>query len=500
MLTISPLFTDLAVLPLSRELRLFGEASAPLVTARLTSPGGVTLASGEAETVNGRYELLLPPLQPQEGLTLTVEAGGERLVSENIAVGLLLLCGGQSNMELELRNCAEGPALIPVMDDPGLRYFNVPRYARSGPEADAAFAGTRWKAVTPGQAGDMSAVACFAGRRLREATGWPVGLVDCYWGGTSATCWMDEGTLLATAEGARYLSEYRAACGDKDMAAYLEEENAFQQEMNEWNSRVEAARAHLGPDAPWAAIEAEAGICPWHPPVGPGSPYRPAGLFTTMVKPLLPLALSAVLWYQGEEDTFHTDRYDVLLLSLMRCWRKAFRQPGLPFIVAQLPCWQPDDSPEDDPRWPETRLRQAEVCAADARALCVCQIDQGEQHNIHPVHKQPIGQRLADALLTLLGRDAPVSPEITAWQTDGPALLLTVSQPLQTPAAPAKHFELRGVCGPWHPAAAEITGTAIRLTSPAVPRPTAARYAHFSWGEVNVFGVNGLPLAPGEVI
>ena len=497
MLNLSPLFSPHCVLPMGREIRIFGETDAPEVTVRLMGYGGGSpLGEVCCEAVQGRFEALLPPQWPQTGCTLAVTAGEDTVLVPDVAVGLVLLCGGQSNMELELQNCAEGPELLERHNDWELRYFNVPKYARGCPEADAAWAASRWVAVAPGTGRDMSAVAYFAACRVREAKGLPVGVVDCYWGGTSVTCWMDEDTLLETAEGARYLRDYETACAGKDMDTYLREEAAFQAEMDVWNGRVAAARSRLGADAPWAAIEAEAGVCPWHPPVGPGSPFRPAGLFSTMVRRILPLSVSAALWYQGEDDTTRTSRYDLLLSSLMRCWRWSFKTPALPFVVAQLPMWQPDNCPEDDLHWPRLRLQQAQVCDADAHALCVCQLDQGEQHNIHPVHKRPIGRRMGDALLSLLmGEHTPASPRAVGMRDEGAALEVTVTEELRDVLQP-KYFELRGVDGSWRPAEARISGRTILLTAADLPHPVAARYGHVSWGEVNVFGMNGLPLAP----
>ena len=219
MLKPSPLFTDGAVLCRDKEIRVFGEApEGTAVTVTLADSRGAALAEGRGTARGGRFLVLLPPQPAQAGCTLTFSAGDERIAAADVAVGDVFLAGGQSNMELELRNADEGPEILKVHSDPLLRFFNVPRMPVAGPEADRAMAATGWQAVSPGKGGENSAVACFFAARLRKRRPEvPVGIIGCYWGGTSVTCWMEEETLRTTAEGTRYLEEYAALANGKSM-------------------------------------------------------------------------------------------------------------------------------------------------------------------------------------------------------------------------------------------------------------------------------------------
>ena len=128
MLQPASLFTDGAVLCRDREIRIFGRAeSGKTVTVQLRDAGGSLLAEESGTSRNGRFEIPLPPQRAQAGCTLTVSTEGERVTAEDVAVGDVYLAGGQSNMELELRNSAGGAGQ--VRDDPLLRFFNVPRKA-----------------------------------------------------------------------------------------------------------------------------------------------------------------------------------------------------------------------------------------------------------------------------------------------------------------------------------------------------------------------------------
>ena len=126
MLQPASLFTDGAVLCRDREIRVFGRAeNGKTVTVQLRDARGSLLAEESGTALNGRFEVPLPPQRAQAGCTLCVAAEGERVTAENIAVGDVYLAGGQSSMELELRNSAGGAGQ--VRGDPLLRFFNVPR-------------------------------------------------------------------------------------------------------------------------------------------------------------------------------------------------------------------------------------------------------------------------------------------------------------------------------------------------------------------------------------
>lgn len=498
----SSLFTPGCILPAGKELRIFGDAAeGSVITAVLTGHDGAVLTQGAADTVNGRFLCLLPAVaEPQTDCILTLSDGTDVFTIDGVAVGLLFLAGGQSNMELALWNADGGRDLVAAHDDPDLRYFNVPRMSVENTEADTAMANARWSSIKPGTGGDMSGVGYFFARKLRRALNIPVGIIDCYWGGTSVTAWMDETCLRRTAEGARYLDDYAALAGDKTLDQWQAEEDAFQQEMSDWNGKVDALRtAH--PGIAWADIEAAAGKCPWHPPVGPGSPYRPGGLAQTMLSRIVPVSLTAMLYYQGEEDAGKTALYDQLLCGMITYWRELFMDMQLPFLNMQLPMYAEQDQPEDG-LWPALRLAQQKAADLSANSRLACIIDCGELGNIHPTDKLTPGERLADEYLAFTGDvDAAqrCCPRVLSRSVYGDRIRLTADMPLRSCDEPAL-FEIAGTDGIWHTARAVIDSTMIDLSCADVPRPVSARYAWASYAVVNVFGENGAPLRPFAII
>ena len=501
MLKPASLFTDGAVLCRNKEIRIFGEAdSGTDVTAVLLDRRGEVLAEAACRSRDGRFLVSLCPQKAQTGCRLVIRSGEERTEAADVAIGEVFLAGGQSNMELELRSADEGRDIIREYRDPLLRFFNVPKAAMAGPEQRKANEAARWHAIEPGQGGENSAVAYFFAAKLRAGMPeTPIGIIGCYWGGTSITCWMEEETLRTEAEGARYLDEYAALCAGKSMETWLKEDRAFQDAMNSWNTAVADFReAH--PGAPWKEVEGACGPAPWFPPAGPGSPYRPAGLAVTMVREVLPAALTAILYYQGEEDADKTDRYDVLMELLIRSWRELFRDPELPFLFVQLPMWLDWDA-EDRRSWARMRLAQAKTRDAVPGTGMVCLLDQGEYGNIHPTAKRPVGERLAELAGAMLYGGGAVSPRATGVFAEGKALTVRLTAPVTVRGGgEANLLEIAGADGRYVPAAAEIRGTELRLTAGETACPRKARYAWTDWSDrVNLFGENGLPLEPFDM-
>ena len=497
----SALFTDGAVLCRRREIRIFGEAAeGARIRVVLTNAEQRVLAENEGETAQGRFLVTLPPQEARTGCRLTVSDGETAFTAEDVAVGDVYLAGGQSNMELELRNADEGPGIAAEFRDPLIRFFNVPRKACAGPEQQRVFDAVRWRAAEPGNSEYDSAAAFFFAMKMREKQpDVPVGIIGCYWGGTSVTCWMDEETLDSLSEGKRYLSDYAALCGNKTMAEYAKEEEAFFRGMDDWNRKAEAYRAGH-PGCGEKEIVDALGPFPWCPPAGPGSPYRPAGLVDSMLRMAAPVSLTAVLYYQGEEDAGRTDHYDDLMIAMIRLWRRLFRNAELPFLFVQLPMWI-DYGAADTFRWPLTRLAQAAVRDAVRNTGMICLLDQGEYGNIHPTCKRPVGERLAELAGAMLYGGGEVSPRAVGKYVSGNTMSVILSAPVapRDGKVPAL-LEIAGADGRFVPARAVVSENTLRLWAAEVPHPVSARYAWTDYSDrVNLFGENGLPLEPFRI-
>lgn len=488
MFKVSPLFGDHAILPIGKELRIFGKADeGETIRACLTAKDGTVTGQGMSTAREGCFLIHLPAQTIGAGpLTLTLTSDTMTWMATDLVTGCLFMAGGQSNMEWGLWNAEGGQDVIKTHDDPDLRYFNVPRVSVLDDAGLAAHDAAHWQQIAPHIGGDMSAVAYFFARELRAKLGLPVGIVGCNWGGTSILSWMDEVALNRSVPAMKAAADYESKYGEIPLTEWQCKQDAFQHDMDVWNAKVAEVK-EANPGIEWAEVEKLAGVCPWNPPPGPGSPYRPGQLHRTMVDKIVPMALNGILFYQGESDVERAEVYGELLITLVTRWRELFGDAELPFYNVQLPMFI-DAGAKDDFRWAILRQQQEKAWHALRESYLAVMLDAGEYGNIHPVDKVTPGKRLAQLFL---GDDE--TPRAIAKSTQNNVLTVTLTQPV---TGDGELFEIAGEDGVYVPANAELDGCSIRLSAESVAHPVKARYAWVNWAKVRAFGESGLPLAP----
>ena len=117
--------------------------------------------------------------------SVTVE-GDITIVLEDILLGEVWICSGQSNMEWPLSRAETAEAEIPLSDFPDIRLFTVKKHIAPRPLEDVSGA---WEACTPETSPGFSAVGYFFGKKLHKELGVPVGMVHTSWGGTPSESW-----------------------------------------------------------------------------------------------------------------------------------------------------------------------------------------------------------------------------------------------------------------------------------------------------------------------
>jgi hypothetical protein len=229
-------------------------------------------------------------------------------------------------------------------------------------------------------------------------------------------------------------------------------------------------------------------------------PHLPTGLFNGEIAPLTLLTLRGVAWYQGETDASHAFLYRTLFTALIRDWRHAWGE-DLPFYFVQLANHlEARTQPVAEP-WAELREAQALALALPNTGMAVA-IDLGASGNIHPPNKWDVGSRLARwALARTYGRDlVPSGPRYRKRELEAGRIRLRfehVGGGLVAKGGPLKHFAIAGEDRRFVWAEAVIDGDAVVVSSPAVPKPVAARYAWANNPEgCNLYNHEGLPAAP----
>ncbi len=149
---------------------------------------------------SGYWRAVLAPL-PAGGPHSMVIRGKNTVVLQDILVGDVWICSGQSNMEWPVKESNHAGREIAAATDPQIRLFTVPQTMSTTPQRD--LAGGAWQVGSPETVGDFSAVGYFFGRELRRQLRVPIGLIHASWGGTRIEPWISPATMAT-------FPEYRA--------------------------------------------------------------------------------------------------------------------------------------------------------------------------------------------------------------------------------------------------------------------------------------------------
>lgn len=144
---------------------------------------------------DGKWQVILGPMEAGGPYTMTI-SGENTIRLENILVGDVWVCSGQSNMEWTVKNSNNAGEEIAAAAYPGIRLFTVPRNLQYGPVDD--LPSGSWAECTPETVGDFSAVGYFFGREIHLQEGVPVGLISSSWGGTNVETWTSREMAMQT--------------------------------------------------------------------------------------------------------------------------------------------------------------------------------------------------------------------------------------------------------------------------------------------------------------
>ena len=204
---VSPIFGDHMVLQRGKPNAIWGW-SRPGDTVRVEAGGHSATAIAGAD---GRWLARIEP--PPVGGPHAVKIIGRQTVElQDVLVGDVWICAGQSNMQFGLSQATGGPDEIQKAS-PKIRYFVVGQsvsYTRADVPRGS------WKIVSPATNGSpfggVSAVAYFFARKVLESTGVPIGLVQAAVGGVPAE-------TLASPESLRPVKDFDAGLAEVDQHA-----------------------------------------------------------------------------------------------------------------------------------------------------------------------------------------------------------------------------------------------------------------------------------------
>ena len=345
----------------------------------------------------------------------------ETIVLDDLYVGDVFLAGGQSNMEFKVKEGLHG-----AFDCDGIvRYLHVPQYVyeKDGklcPEEER----KNWQVLDAESYLDLTAVAYYFCQNLQSDI--PIGIIDLNKGGTSASCWLSQDVLENDPVLKKtYLDGYY-----EDVHTTLEEQYQatchYNKKLHDYLTMFNNYK-NQHPEMTVGEMKEKVGHTPWPPAKGHFDFRRPSGLYEYMLKSVLHYPISAVLWYQGEEDSLKPQHYERLMVAMIACWRRAYGRE-VPFFILQLPeydgmnIWH----------FGAIRIIQWQLSRYVDNVYLVPLLGCGEKDNVHPVDKHIAGYRLAECVKhDFYHISGTIAPKLQHYSYDGHTLTITFDQQLK---------------------------------------------------------------------
>ncbi len=534
--SVAAIFSDGCVLQRNKNICIFGSSDCGdriKVSAELLDYGNRLLASNHCYTDKGKWQLHLKAQEAQENVKLKILCSGESKTFSDISIGEVWLAGGQSNMEYELANCTEGPSEIENEINPNVRFY----YTQKNSWIDEKFIEdenkTHWEVWQNNAEGrkKWSAVGYFFAKKLSAELKVTVGVIGCNWGGSSASTWVPVEDLEKDSDLKTYISdfkkEYEIQCGGKITKSIEEQCTEYDEYIKfheQWQKKCDELYK-VNPAISWDDVQKKIGKCAWPGPKNCKNPFRPSGLYTCMLKRIIPYTLKGFIYYQGESDDHKSRMYTKLFGTLIGRWRKDWNDCTLPFIFVQLPENRYIQD-RDSKNWCGIRSAQHKIFAATKNTAMINALGLGAYNDIHPKHKKVLAERMCNAALNVAYGFTEKYPDEKIY---GPAAKSSLpckdkieiefdyarglifrkdETRLEQYISMEKNqgniiekdftgFEVAGYDKIFYPAEIEITGeNTVRLKSKKVDEPVYARYAWYNYGPVTLFAENGLSASP----
>lgn len=403
----------------------------------------------------GRWLIKLDTENEGGPYTLQVE-GKNKVMFQNVLVGEVWFCSGQSNMALPVHLITNAVGEADSADFPQIRYFYVPIVISTKPEEDIREGA--WTICSPSTVNNFTAVGYLFAKELYRKLKVPVGLINASWGATVSETWTSREALAADDEFKNLMTSIPALIPDSQVNL---EKNP--------------------------------------------SCY-PSLLFNAMVHPFLNYSIKGILWYQGESNAGRAYQYRQAFPLLISDWRHNWKEV-LPFYFVQISSFNAGNGDsQHGSTWAELREAQTMALSIPNTGMAVT-IDIGSATEIHPQNKQDVARRLVATALHELYNMPQVhkGPAYKAMQTKEGKAIITFNDigsglKVKDRYGYIKGFEVAGADRKFHYAKAYLAGDSVIISNEQVPEPLSVRYG---WaddaGACNLYNIEGFPAVPFRV-
>jgi sialate O-acetylesterase len=484
--TPSAIFSDHMVLQRLMPIVVWGKADANEdVTVELKGANFDKSASTVA--TDGNWRVQLPPLPAGGPYTMTI-SGQNKVEINDVLIGEVWLCSGQSNMEHLLGprmgppNTMDWEKEVAAANYPQIRQFHMNTPAEQA--TPSTVVDGSWTVCSPETAPDYTAVGYFFARDLQQKIHVPIGIINSSVGGTPIKAWTNRQAMLADPDLKKIAEPEDLAVGMKkwadDTAAYKAKEPAL---LDQYNKDAAAATA-AGKPAPQKP----------QPPQGLFWNSLSGVLYNGKIAPLAPYRIRGAIWYQGESDSGPlAAHYEKNLQVLIADWRKIWGEGNFPFFIVQIaPCYNWD---------PVVREAELLTWQNTPNTAMVVTTDIGST-DPHPPNKQLVGERLSlDARALVYGEktleySGPIYQSADFSGNQAIVHFTHLGGGLVAKDGDLTGFMLSADNKNFSPAKAQIQGDTVVVTSDQVPQPKFVRLGWEGVPKINLYNQAGLPASP----
>ena len=395
---------------------------------------------------DGKWLVRLSALQAGGPHQMVIQ-GTNRVTVEDILVGEVWLCSGQSNMEWTVSRSLNPQQEIASGNHPRIRHIKIPHRPADAPQDNVLSGG--WQECTSKTVGAFTGVGYFFARHLQGELEVPVGLIGSNWGGTRIEPWIPP-------------------VGFQQVPAL----QSITDKLAEFPSKNAAGQV---------------------------DPQTPLALYNGMIHPLLPFPIRGALWYQGESNNGEGMLYHEKMKALIAGWRSLWKNPELPFLFVQLAPYRYGGDPTKLPGIWEAQL---ETLSVPGTGMAVT-TDIGNVRDIHPRNKQEVGRRLALwALADTYGQPETIfsGPLYRSMRIEANRIRVffdyTAEGLKSRDDQPLSGFQIAGSDGAFVTATAAIDGETVVVSAESITDPIAVRFGWHQESEPNLSNGVGLPASP----
>lgn len=228
-------FSDNMVLQQKTMARVWGKADAGKSVTVISSWNNKTYTT--VADANGDWKLKIKTPSYGGPYKVTITDGSEPVVLNNVLIGEVWVCSGQSNMEMPVAGWGQVSNYkeeIANANYPEIRLLQVSQAISLIPQTGVKVANNGWMVCSPQTIGEFSSVAYFFAREINKQVKIPIGLISSNWGGTMIEAWSDENTLTNNPAFSQEIKR-------QEETAKTESQQTFVQKMEAWNRQATAA-------------------------------------------------------------------------------------------------------------------------------------------------------------------------------------------------------------------------------------------------------------------